>query len=72
MLVAGVLALLAAKLVLLRDININWDEFYFLAHVHSLARGELAFGLQTAYASCSAGSRGSTATRSGSCWWRAS
>lgn len=50
MLVAGVLALLAAKLVLLRDININWDEFYFLAHVHSLARGELAFGLQTAYA----------------------
>ena len=42
--------MLAAKLVLLREINLNWDEFYFLTHVHSLARGELPFGLQTAYA----------------------
>lgn len=42
--------MLAAKLVLLREINLNWDEFYFLTHVHSLVRGELAFGLQTAYA----------------------
>ena len=57
--------MLAAKLVLLREINLNWDEFYFLTHVHSLARGELPFGLQTAYArSCSAGFPASVATRS--------
>ena len=43
-------AILAIKLFLLRRININWDEFYFLSHVYSLRRGDLATAFQTAYA----------------------
>lgn len=43
------LLLVGAKVLLIWRINVNWDEFYFLSHVHSLLRGDLAFVLQTAY-----------------------
>jgi hypothetical protein len=42
-------AILAIKAVLILRININWDEFFFLSHVHELARGELNLWLQGAY-----------------------
>jgi hypothetical protein len=45
----GVIAILIAKIPLIWRININWDEFYFLSHVHSLERGELDLLLQGAY-----------------------
>lgn len=50
-LVCGVASavILAAKFVLVSRININWDEFYFLTHVHALARGDLDLFLQGAY-----------------------
>jgi hypothetical protein len=38
------------KFWLVPRININWDEFYFLTHVHAAARGDLTLGLQTAFA----------------------
>ncbi len=47
--VAAVAAILLAKLFLVWRINVNWDEFYFLSLVHSLARGELDLLLQGAY-----------------------
>ncbi len=31
-------------------LNVNWDEFYFLTHVHALLRGDLEIPFQTAYA----------------------
>lgn len=43
------IALLIAKLLLIWRININWDEFYFLSHIHALARGDLNQPFQTAY-----------------------
>lgn len=43
---AAVIAVLAAKLLLVGRINVNWDEFYYLSHVHALARGELDLLLQ--------------------------
>lgn len=46
---ATVLAILAAKLALTWRININWDEFFYLSHVHALERGELSLLLQGAY-----------------------
>ena len=46
---AASVAILAAKFFLAARINVNWDEFYFLSHVHDLARGELALFLQGAY-----------------------
>ena len=46
----AIVALLVAKIPLARRINVNWDEFYFLSHVHALARGELDVLLQGAYA----------------------
>lgn len=39
----------AIKLILLRRINVNWDEFYFLSHVYDYVRGSLAQPFQTAY-----------------------
>ena len=45
----SVIAILIAKIPLIWRININWDEFYFLSHVHSLARGDLHLLLQGAY-----------------------
>jgi hypothetical protein len=45
----AVVALLVYKVVLVRRLNVNWDEFYFLSHVYSLVRGELALILQVAY-----------------------
>ena len=45
----AVIALLIAKILLIWRININWDEFYFLSHVYSLARGDLDLLMQTAY-----------------------
>ena len=46
---AGSVAILAAKFALAARINVNWDEFYFLTHVHALLRGELDLLLQGAY-----------------------
>ena len=45
----SIVALLVAKIPLAWRINVNWDEFYFLSHVHALARGELDVLLQGAY-----------------------
>lgn len=42
-------AILVAKFVLAWRININWDEFFFLCHVHELARGDLTLLYQGAY-----------------------
>src|SRR4051812_18833083 len=42
-------ALVVLKLLLISRININWDEFLFLSHVHSLVRGDLGSVFQTAY-----------------------
>ena len=42
-------AILAAKFALAARINVNWDEFYFLSHVHALARGQLDVFMQGAY-----------------------
>ncbi len=42
--------ILVIKLLLIWRININWDEFFFLSHVHALSRGELAQMMQTSYA----------------------
>ena len=39
-----------AKLALVWRININWDEFFFLSHVHELVGGRLTLVLQGAYA----------------------
>lgn len=47
---AAVLAILAAKLLLAWRINVNWDEFFYLNHVHALARGDLELLMQGAYA----------------------
>jgi hypothetical protein len=44
--VAGCAGVLAAKAWLIWRININWDEFNFLSHVHEAARGELRLVLQ--------------------------
>lgn len=46
---AAALGVLAAKLLLVWRINVNWDEFFFLSHVHALARGELQLLMQGAY-----------------------
>lgn len=46
----AVIAILIAKIPLIWRININWDEFYFLSHVHALARGDLDLLMQGAYA----------------------
>ncbi len=42
----GCVGVLAAKLWLIWRININWDEFNFLSHVHEAARGDLRLVLQ--------------------------
>lgn len=44
--VSAVAVLLALKLRLIFQQNINWDEFFFLAHVHSALRGDFAVLLQ--------------------------
>lgn len=41
--------ILMGKWLLISRINVNWDEFYFLSHVHALTRGELQLVFQTAY-----------------------
>lgn len=46
---AAILAVLAAKLLLIWRINVNWDEFFYLSNIHALARGELDLLLQGAY-----------------------
>lgn len=43
-------ALLGWKAWAIRTINVNWDEFYFLTHVHALLRGDLDIPFQTTYA----------------------
>lgn len=45
----AVFAVLAAKLLLAWRINVNWDEFFYLSHVHALARSELDLLMQGAY-----------------------
>ncbi len=49
-LIAACAALLAWKAWAIWRININWDEFYYLTHVHALLRGDLGVPFQTAYA----------------------
>jgi hypothetical protein len=44
------LALVAYKLLLIDRLNVNWDEFLFLNHVHALARNEMTLLFQGAYA----------------------
>ena len=46
-LAAAILAALVIKFVVIARINVNWDEFYFLEHVHQYARGDLAARFQT-------------------------
>lgn len=46
---AVVVAILVAKAWLIQRLNINWDEFYFLNHVHEMQRGELALLFQGAF-----------------------
>lgn len=46
---ATVSAVLAMKLLLAWRINVNWDEFFYLSHVHALARGELDLLMQGSY-----------------------
>jgi hypothetical protein len=41
--------ILAIQALLIWRINVNWDEFYFLAYVHSLIRGEMTGTFQVAY-----------------------
>jgi hypothetical protein len=43
------LLVLSCKFLLIGRLNVNWDEFLFLTHVHSLVRGELTSVFQTAY-----------------------
>ena len=47
--VAACLAIVIAKFLLIWRININWDEFYFLSHVHAMVRGELSRTFQMAH-----------------------
>jgi hypothetical protein len=42
-------SLVLYKFALIRLQNLNWDEFYFLSHVYSLARGELSLLMLGAY-----------------------
>ena len=46
---AACIGLVIYKFALIRLLNVNWDEFFFLNHVHDLARGELALVLQGSY-----------------------
>lgn len=43
------ITLIGIKAWLVTRINLNWDEFYFLSHVHALVRGDLSIPHQTAY-----------------------
>lgn len=49
-LLAACVVLLVWKAWTIWRLNVNWDEFYFLTHVHALLRGDLAISFQTAYA----------------------
>ena len=46
---AACIGVVIYKFALIRLLNVNWDEFFFLNHVHDLARGELALVLQGSY-----------------------
>lgn len=46
---AGCIAILVAKLLFAPVLNVHWDEFFFLSHVHALVRGDLVLWLQGAY-----------------------
>jgi hypothetical protein len=48
-LTAACVAVLAVQALLIRRINVNWDEFWFLTHIHALQRGELSITFQMAY-----------------------
>jgi hypothetical protein len=48
-LVAACVALLTWKARAIWTLNVNWDEFYFLTHVHALLRGDLQIPFQTTY-----------------------
>src|SRR5690349_22517279 len=49
-LVGGCGALLVWKAWAIWRLNVNWDEFYFLSHVHALVRGDLDLVFQTVFA----------------------
>jgi hypothetical protein len=42
-------AIVAAQVFLMWRINVNWDEFLYLTHVHALLRGDLNLVFQAAY-----------------------
>ena len=46
LLLALVAVVFVVRVWLIFRININWDEFFYLSHVHAQARGELAHRLQ--------------------------
>ena len=46
---AAIAAILGAQLWLVFHVNINWDEFYYLSHIHAHLNGTLARPLQTFY-----------------------
>lgn len=48
-LLACLVALLGWKAWVIWRLNVNWDEFWFLTHVHALVRGELTDAMQTSY-----------------------
>lgn len=48
-LVAACAAMLAWKFTAIWAINVNWDEFWFLAQVHELLRGDLEVAFQTSF-----------------------
>lgn len=41
------LVILVLKVLLVWRLNVNWDEFFFLSHVHDLARGDLTLVFQS-------------------------
>jgi hypothetical protein len=46
-LTAALLAALALQAHLATRLNVNWDEFYYLAQIHEFRRGELALAVNT-------------------------
>lgn len=47
--IAACLGLIAYKFFLTRQLNVNWDEFFYLSFVHAAARNELTLLLNGAY-----------------------
>ena len=46
---ASCLVFLLLKILLIWRLNVNWDEFFYLSHVHDLERGNLTLVLQAVH-----------------------